>query len=67
MANKLLNKLIDLTKYEPWYYYRLYQNAEETKLIQKVRTQAIATIAANWKDNPHTLHCLKDRATADDD
>ncbi|MBN3940406.1 HEAT repeat domain-containing protein [Nostoc sp. NMS9] len=64
VANKLLNELQDLTKYDLWYYYSLRDN-EETKLVQEVRTQAVATIAAIWKDNSNTLHWLKDRATAD--
>ncbi|MEH2399281.1 HEAT repeat domain-containing protein, partial [Nostoc sp.] len=64
VANKLLNKLKDLTKYDLWYYYSL-RDKEETKLIQEVRTQAVATIAAIWKDNSDTLHWLKNRATAD--
>ena len=66
VADKLLNKLKDLTKYGLWYYYSL-RDDEETKLIQEVRTQAVATIAAIWKDNSDTLHWLKDRATADND
>ncbi|WP_104910038.1 HEAT repeat domain-containing protein [Nostoc sp. 'Lobaria pulmonaria (5183) cyanobiont'] len=66
VANELLDKLKDLTKYDLWYYYEYYQY-EETKLVQEVRTQAVATIAAIWKDNNNTLHWLKDRATADND
>ncbi|MEH2427138.1 MAG: HEAT repeat domain-containing protein [Nostoc sp.] len=64
VANKLLNKLQDLTKYDLWYYYRPYKN-EETKLVQEIRTQAVVTIAAIWKDNYNTLHWLKDRASVD--
>ncbi|MEH2177464.1 HEAT repeat domain-containing protein [Nostoc sp.] len=66
VANKLLNKLKDLTKYDLCYYYSFFDN-EETKLIQEVRTQAVATVATIWKDNSDTLHWLKDRATADND
>ncbi|MEH1866625.1 MAG: hypothetical protein V7K69_16690 [Nostoc sp.] len=65
VANKLFGKVKDLTKYDLWYYYRPFANAEETKLVQEVRIQAVVTIAAIWKDNCDTLHCLKDRATAD--
>ncbi|MEH1892764.1 MAG: HEAT repeat domain-containing protein [Nostoc sp.] len=64
VANKLLNKLQDLTKYDLWYYYRPYKN-EETKLVQEIRIQAVVTIAAIWKDNYNTLHWLKDRASVD--
>ncbi|MEH2063974.1 MAG: HEAT repeat domain-containing protein, partial [Nostoc sp.] len=66
MANELLDKLKDLTKYDLWYYYESYQY-EETKLVQEIRTQAVATIAAIWKDNRDTLQWLKDRATDDRD
>ncbi|MBN3898978.1 MAG: HEAT repeat domain-containing protein, partial [Nostoc sp. NOS(2021)] len=64
VANKLFGKVKDLTKYDLWYYYT-YDNAEETKLVQEVRIQAVLTIAAIWKDNRDTLDCLKDCATAD--
>ncbi|MBD2508191.1 HEAT repeat domain-containing protein [Nostoc muscorum FACHB-395] len=64
-AHKLLNKLQDLTKYDLWYYYSFLDN-EETKLVQEVRTQAVATVAAIWKDYNDTLHWLKDCATADE-
>ncbi|WP_373529278.1 NACHT domain-containing NTPase [Nostoc sp.] len=66
VANKLFDKLQDLTKYDLWYYYTPDQY-EETKLVREIRTQAVATIAAIWKDNGNTLHWLKDRATADND
>nr|WP_322686911.1 HEAT repeat domain-containing protein [Nostoc sp. DedQUE07]MDZ8133626.1 HEAT repeat domain-containing protein [Nostoc sp. DedQUE07] len=65
VANKLLNKLKDLTKYDLWYYYSFFDD-EETKLVKEVCTQAVATVAAIWKDNSDTLYWLKDRATADD-
>ncbi|MEH2452832.1 NACHT domain-containing protein [Nostoc sp.] len=65
-ANKLLDKLKDLTKYDLWYYYSLF-DLEETNLVYKVRTQAVATIVVIWKDNRDTLHWLKDRATADNE
>ncbi|MCC5603434.1 HEAT repeat domain-containing protein [Nostoc favosum] len=65
-ANKLLDKLQDLTKYDLWYYYRP-DEYEETKLVQEIRTQAVATIATIWKDNSDTLHWLKERATGDNE
>ncbi|WP_375470086.1 NACHT domain-containing protein [uncultured Nostoc sp.] len=66
VANKLLDRLKDLTKYDLWYYYipGLYH---AIKLVQEVRTQAVAIIAAIWKDNSDTLHWLRDRATADNE
>ncbi|MEA5606367.1 NACHT domain-containing protein, partial [Nostoc sp. UHCC 0252] len=57
VANKLLNKLKDLTKYDLWYYYSFFDD-EETKLVKEVRTQAVATVAAIWKDNSDTLYWL---------
>ncbi|WP_251956357.1 HEAT repeat domain-containing protein [Nostoc commune] len=62
--NKLLNELKDLTKYDLWYYYSLSDN-EEIKLVHEVCTQAVAIIAAIWKENSDTLHWLKDLANAD--
>ncbi|MDZ8140289.1 MAG: hypothetical protein RM049_34205 [Nostoc sp. DedQUE04] len=64
VANKLFGKVKDLTKYDLWYYYT-YDKAEETKLVQEVRIQAVVTIAAIWKDNRDALHYLKDLITAD--
>ncbi|MEH2256989.1 NACHT domain-containing protein, partial [Nostoc sp.] len=63
-ANKLLDKLKELTKYDLWYYYS-FDDHEETKLVQEICTQAVATIATIWKDNSNILHWLKDCATAD--
>ncbi|MEH2261189.1 HEAT repeat domain-containing protein [Nostoc sp.] len=64
-ANKLLNELQDLTKYDLWYYYdpRLY---EENKLVQEIRTQAVTAIAMTWQESPDTKSFLKQRATQDD-
>ncbi|MEH2012157.1 HEAT repeat domain-containing protein [Nostoc sp.] len=64
VANKLLNKLQDLTKYDLWYYYRPIGN-KETILVRKIRTQAVAIVTAIWKDNRETLHWLKDCTTAE--
>ncbi|MEH2039906.1 HEAT repeat domain-containing protein [Nostoc sp.] len=64
VANKLLNELKGLTKYDLWYYYRADQY-EETKLVQEIRTQAVATIAAIWKDNSNILYWLKNHVTTD--
>ncbi|MFN6486763.1 NACHT domain-containing protein [Nostoc sp. DedQUE02] len=67
VANKLLDKLKDLTKYDLWYYYEPYDDEEETELVQEIRTQAVATVATIWKDNSDTLHWLKDCATTDNE
>ncbi|MBD2163909.1 HEAT repeat domain-containing protein [Calothrix membranacea FACHB-236] len=62
-ANKLLDQLKDLTQYDLWYYYEFYD--DETELVQEIRTQAVATVAAIWQDKRDTLDWLKDRATFD--
>ncbi|WP_245246179.1 HEAT repeat domain-containing protein [Nostoc sp. ATCC 53789] len=68
VANKLLDNLKDLTKYDIYRYsYFIIVSKEEIKLAQEIRTQAVAKVAAIWKDNSDTLHWLKDRATADND
>ncbi|MEH2179285.1 NACHT domain-containing protein, partial [Nostoc sp.] len=67
VANKLLNELKDLTKYDLWYCYESDDDEEETELVQEIRTQAVTTVAAIWKDNNDTLRWLKDRAIADNE
>ncbi|WP_230968337.1 NACHT domain-containing protein, partial [Nostoc sp. WHI] len=66
-ANKLLNELQDLTKYDLWYYYVLYEDEEETELVQEIRIQAVRAIAMTWQESPETKTFLKERATKDDD
>ncbi|MEH2129953.1 MAG: HEAT repeat domain-containing protein [Nostoc sp.] len=66
-ANKLLNKLKDLTKYDLWYYYNFYHDEEETRLVRKIRTQAVTAIATTWQEFPDTKTWLKERATQDED
>ncbi|MDF5739283.1 MULTISPECIES: NACHT domain-containing protein [unclassified Nostoc] len=65
-ATKLLDKLKDLTKYDLWYYYDLYQDEEEIKLVQQIRIQAVTAIATTWQESPDTKTWLKKRATQDD-
>ncbi|MBE8987926.1 HEAT repeat domain-containing protein [Nostoc sp. LEGE 12450] len=68
VANKLLDKLKDLTKYDLWYYYQgTRPNYKETFLVRKIRTQAVAIVTLIGKDNRETLHWLKDFTTADND
>jgi len=57
-ANKLLNQLKDLTKYDLWYYY----DGQETK-VKEIRTQAVAGIATTWIESSDTKTWLKDSAT----
>ncbi|MBN3897675.1 MAG: HEAT repeat domain-containing protein [Nostoc sp. NOS(2021)] len=65
-ANKLLNELQDLTKYDLWYYYVLYEDEEETELVQEIRTQAVTAIATIWQESPDTKTWLKERTTHND-
>ncbi|MFN6571704.1 HEAT repeat domain-containing protein [Dendronalium sp. ChiSLP03b] len=65
-ATKLLDKIQDLTKYDLDYYYQPYIDEEETKLVQEIRTTAVASVATTWKDDADTLSWLKQLAIADD-
>ena len=64
-ANKLLDKLKDLTKYDLWYYYESLFYSNETELVQEIRTQAIAAIATTWLEFPNAKTFLQTRAQDD--
>jgi predicted NACHT family NTPase len=59
-ANELLNRLKDLTKYNPFF------DREETKLVQEIRTQAVTAVATTWQESPDTKDWLKLCATEDE-
>ncbi|NEQ70380.1 MAG: NTPase, partial [Symploca sp. SIO2D2] len=61
-ADKLLELLKGLTKYDLNYYYELYEEAE---LVSKIRNQAVVAVAKTWQDNPETLLWLKQLAQFD--
>ncbi|MBE9052556.1 HEAT repeat domain-containing protein [Nostocales cyanobacterium LEGE 11386] len=61
-ANKLLNRLKELTKYDLWYYYSSY---DEIKLVQEIRTQAVTAIVTTWEDDPQTKTILQQCASDD--
>ncbi|WP_066613223.1 HEAT repeat domain-containing protein [Scytonema hofmannii] len=65
-ATRLLEQIKKLTKYDLHYYYGQF-DFEETSLVSKIRTQAVATVATTWKDHPETFFWLKTRATSDED
>ncbi|UKO97104.1 HEAT repeat domain-containing protein [Nostoc sp. UHCC 0870] len=67
-ADKLLNKLKELTKYDLWYYYEsdIFSDGEEEKLVKKIRTQAITAIATTWQDSADIKTFLQNRATEDE-
>ncbi|NER99601.1 MAG: NTPase, partial [Symploca sp. SIO1B1] len=56
-ANKLLEQLKGLTKYDLNYYYE--QHEREARLVREIRTQAVAAVATTWQDAPKTLPLLK--------
>ncbi|TVP66255.1 MAG: NACHT domain-containing protein, partial [Nodularia sp. (in: Bacteria)] len=63
-AKQLLDKIKALTKYDLWYYYNpFFGDVTETKLVQEIRTQAVAAIATTWEDDPQTKTFLQQRAT----
>ncbi|MEH2159684.1 MAG: HEAT repeat domain-containing protein, partial [Nostoc sp.] len=65
-ANKLLNKLKDLTQYDLCYYYAPQRYGEETELVREIRTQAVIAIVTTWQESLDTKTWLKERATQDD-
>ncbi|WP_235526251.1 hypothetical protein [Nostoc piscinale] len=65
VANKLLNQLKDLIKYDLWYYYRPTYDDEEIQLVQEIRTQAVTAIATTWQEDS-TKTLLLQLATAKD-
>nr|WP_322683272.1 HEAT repeat domain-containing protein [Nostoc sp. DedQUE07]MDZ8128730.1 HEAT repeat domain-containing protein [Nostoc sp. DedQUE07] len=65
-ANKLLDKLKALTKYDLWYYYVFDEDEEETELVKEICTQAVTAVATTWQESPDTKTWLKECATQDD-
>ncbi|NEQ66124.1 MAG: NACHT domain-containing protein, partial [Symploca sp. SIO2D2] len=63
-ANKLLEQLKGLTKYDLNYDYTLY--GEDGDLVRGIRTQAVAAVAMTWQDNRETLPWLKQLVQSDD-
>ncbi|MBX9258944.1 HEAT repeat domain-containing protein, partial [Desmonostoc muscorum CCALA 125] len=59
-ADKLLNWIKDLIKYDLPYYY---DHTGESDLVRGINTQAVATVAAIWKDHPQTKTFLQNCAT----
>ncbi|MBD2344403.1 HEAT repeat domain-containing protein [Anabaena subtropica] len=66
IANKLLQQIKALTKYDLNYYYQPYLDEEETQLVQEIRTKAVTSVATTWKDDPETLIWLKQLAISDE-
>jgi predicted NACHT family NTPase len=69
VVQQLLTCFKDLTQYDlynPLNAYNTLFYIEKERLVQAIRSQAIAAVATTWKDDKDTLPWLKQRATADD-
>ena len=64
VESQLLERLKKLTKYDLNDYP--FRDKKNINLVRKIRTQAVAAVAATWKDDPETLPWLKQRAQSDD-
>ncbi|BAY90734.1 MULTISPECIES: HEAT repeat domain-containing protein [unclassified Tolypothrix] len=67
ISNQLFERLNALTKYDLSYDYVPYRDEEETKLVQEIRTQAVAAIAMTWAESSDTKIWLQQHAASDDD
>ncbi|MDZ8052688.1 MAG: HEAT repeat domain-containing protein [Aulosira sp. ZfuVER01] len=65
-ANDLFEQLKSLTKYDIWYYYDRLFDEKEIKLVEEIRTQAVAAIATTGKDDLKIKSWLQDCATVDE-
>ncbi|NES22370.1 MAG: NACHT domain-containing protein, partial [Symploca sp. SIO3E6] len=63
-ADKLLELIKGLTKYDLNYDYKSY--GKEAELVRGIRTQAVAVVAMTWQDNRETLPWLKQLVQSDD-
>ncbi|NEQ71803.1 MAG: NACHT domain-containing protein [Okeania sp. SIO2C9] len=65
VVSRLLNRLKDLAEYDRGYSYKSYNISSEeiyqknAALVHKIRTQAVAVVAATWRDDPLTYTWLK--------
>jgi predicted NACHT family NTPase len=64
IASQLRDRVKELTKYGN---ITDSTHPEYDSLVYQIRTQAVAAIAATWKDDPQTLPWLKQLAQSDDD
>ncbi|MBD2198492.1 MULTISPECIES: NACHT domain-containing protein [Calothrix] len=65
-ANHLLEQLQTIAQYNLLYYYEYLFPGEAAKLVGEIKTQAVAAIAATWKDDLKINYWLKERATVND-
>ena len=64
---KLRDQVKELTRYNYRVNVRSSSDEEHNQLVKEIRRQAVAAVAATWKDHPETLPWLKQRAQSDDD
>ncbi|PSB51578.1 NTPase [filamentous cyanobacterium Phorm 6] len=64
VESQLLERLKELTKYDLNDY--TFRDTKNINLVREIRTQALAAVAATWKDDPKTLPWLKQWAQSDD-
>ncbi|MEG3899618.1 MULTISPECIES: HEAT repeat domain-containing protein, partial [unclassified Microcoleus] len=64
IASKLRDRVKELTKYEN---SSASTPQEYDNLVYEIRRQAVAAVAATWKDDPETSPWLKQVAQSDDD
>ncbi|MEG4010045.1 HEAT repeat domain-containing protein [Microcoleus sp. Pol11C1] len=65
IASQLRERVKELTKYENITRFTPQQD-NPIRLVYQIRRQAVAAIAATWKDDPETLPILKQLAESDD-
>jgi predicted NACHT family NTPase len=64
---KLRDRVKELTRYSYKLNVSSISDIEHNRLVKEIRRQAVAAVAATWKDDPETLRWLKQRAQSDDD
>jgi len=64
IASQLRDRVKELTKYGN---ITTATRQEDDELVYEIRRQAVAAVAATWKDDPETLPWLKQRAQSDED
>ncbi|MEG4092224.1 HEAT repeat domain-containing protein, partial [Microcoleus sp. Pol12B4] len=63
IAGNLRERVKELTKYGN---INASTRQEDDELVYKIRREAVAAVAATWKDDPETLPWFKQRAQSDD-
>ena len=67
IARNLRERVKELTRYSYKLNVSIFSDIKHNGLVREIRRQAVAAVAATWKDDPETLPWLKQRALSDDD